>query len=69
MTASREPELLASEQMRDRIADFLEGEAAQRGGYHNSKARLLFAMSCVVRRLPGQLAQPISATDLEASKP
>ncbi|WP_146049636.1 hypothetical protein [Novosphingobium sp. HII-3] len=57
----RENELLASEQMRDRIADWLAEEAADRidRGSSGQKARnLLLFLERRVRSLPGRLAQP-----------
>jgi len=61
MTHARE--LLASAQMRDRIAAFLEHEAALRDRKRSDgrppaegKSRLLYAMAQLVRAFPAELA-------------
>lgn len=60
MTVGRENELLASEQMRDRIADWLAEEAAKCAGGGSSmqkRQRQLFFIEARVRCFPGRLAQ------------
>ncbi|WP_159981887.1 MULTISPECIES: hypothetical protein [unclassified Novosphingobium] len=61
MSDSRELELTASEQMRDRIADWLAEEAAKRAGGGSSALKLqkhLLFVEARVRCFPGRLAQP-----------
>ncbi|MDB5733197.1 MAG: hypothetical protein JWQ03_3092 [Variovorax sp.] len=57
---SREAELTASEQMRDRIADHLHASALSRGPNTGGGRvyRALLAIERRVRSLPGRLAQP-----------
>jgi len=60
VTESREGELLASEQMRDRIADWLAEEIADREGKGSSATKIRNALIYVenrVRCFPGRLAQ------------
>ncbi|WP_157218703.1 hypothetical protein [Flavisphingomonas formosensis] len=70
---SREGELLASEQMRDTIADMLERQAAIRdrrpperrneGPPPDRGSRLLWGMAQEVRRMPGRAALPNGAKE------
>ncbi len=58
---SREPELEASEQMRDRIADYIGAEIAKRNPESSSGAKVRKALAHIereVRNMPGRLAQP-----------
>jgi hypothetical protein len=61
MTEPTDRELTASEQMRDRIADFVRTEIDRRenGGSTAQRVRpALIAIERQIRRMPGRLAQP-----------
>jgi hypothetical protein len=63
---SREAQVRASEQMRDRIANYLHGQGVARAGNTSRKDLLLFAMERVVRainpacqRMPEAMGEPL----------
>lgn len=63
-------ELTASEQMRDRIADFVRTEIDRREDAGSTARRVrpaLIAIEREIRRMPGRLAQ--AATDIERTAP
>jgi hypothetical protein len=65
---SRESEILASEQMRERAAGLLREQAARRAGLRNGKDRLLLAMERLVRALPGAPADHTQAMPVKPAK-
>jgi hypothetical protein len=59
-TESRERELIASEQMRDRIADYVSSEIARRNPNSNAGAKVrkaLVHIESAIRQMPGRPAR------------
>jgi hypothetical protein len=57
---SRRAQIRASEQMRDRIADYLHQQGIARTGSTSRKDALLFAMERVVRAMRGRADETAS---------